>query len=244
MHRLERAANSLRHRRVNVRRYGGHMCFSPQADLVGGAIIGTLGVASILKLRRRTTHVAIAALPIILAAHQIDEAFVWWGLQGHVPKSVEHVALWIYLLVAFVLLPVFVPLAVLSFEASGRRRLLMSPFVAIGTGVAAVLLATMIRGPIGVTLHPYHLSYNLKLHHGLLIVTFYVIAVCGALLLSGERHIVAFGVLNVIAIVIIAKLTIDGFASVWCGWAAICSGAIVLQLRLKEHHDVRTVAIT
>ena len=43
-----------------------------------------------------------------LDAHQLDEAFVWWGLDGHVPHTVGRVALWIYLVIAFVVLPAFV----------------------------------------------------------------------------------------------------------------------------------------
>ena len=220
------------------------MCFSPQADLVGGAIIGTLGIAAIRRLRQRRTHVAIAALPVILAAHQIDEAFVWWGLQGHVPPTVAHVALWIYVVIAFVVLPTFVPLAVLSFEPTTRRRWLMAPFVVLGLAVSGVLLAALVRGPVGVTMHSYHLSYSLHLRDGLPIVTCYVVAVCGALLLSGERHIVIFGAVNVVAIAVIAKLTIDGFASVWCGWAAVCSGAIAIQLGLRSPRDVHQLAVT
>src|SRR5471030_2892807 len=112
------------------------MCFSPQADLVGGAIIGAIGIDAIRHVHRRHGHVAIAALPLLLALHQVDEAFVWWGLQGHVSHGIEHVALWIYLLIAFVVLPLFVPLAILTFEPTRKQKLLMTPFVAIGAVVA------------------------------------------------------------------------------------------------------------
>jgi len=59
-----------------------------------------------------------------------------------------------------------------------------------------------------------------------------VLAVCGTLLLSSRRRVVTFGILNILAVGIIAWLTIDGFASVWCGWAAISSGAIALHMRV------------
>ena len=58
-------------------------------------------------------------------------------------------------------------------------------------------------------------------HAGTVVVMAYVVACCGPLLLSGYRDIAIFGVVNLIAVAIIARLTIDGFASVWCGWAAI-----------------------
>jgi hypothetical protein len=78
----------------------------------------------------------------------MDEAFVWWGLQGHVNPHVGQVAMWIYLLFAFVVLPIYVPLAILALEPSGRRRHAVAGFAMMGSIVAAILLATMIRGPV------------------------------------------------------------------------------------------------
>jgi hypothetical protein len=213
------------------------MCFSPEADLIGGCVVGALGVDAVRHVRhvqRPRGALALACLPLILGGHQIVEAFVWWGLQGDVPHGVERVALWCYLLIAFVLLPVFVPLAVASIERAGWRRRLMAGFAALGAGVAVTLLLAMVRGPVTVRLRPYHLAYGLKLHGGFVVVLLYVVAVCGALLLSGERHVVTFGVVNAAAIGIIAWLTIDGFASVWCGWAAVTSGAIAAHLRFSR----------
>lgn len=216
------------------------MCFSPQADFVGGAIIAAIGVDSFRHVHQRHGHIAIASLPLLLAVHQIDEAFIWLGLQGHVPRSVAHVALWIYLLIAFVILPTFVPIAVLAFEPAGKRKLFMALFSIIGFGVSVDLLHAMLTSPFGVVMHPYHLSYSLRLPHPLLIIVLYIVAVCGALLCSSSRRVVTFGAINLIAIIIIARLTVDGFASVWCGWAAISSGAISLQLRRHRPHHLVT----
>jgi hypothetical protein len=52
--------------------------------------------------------------------------------------------------------------------------------------------------------------------------------------MSGYRNVVLFGVVNLIAVVIIARLTISGFASVWCGWAAVSSAAITLHCRFVK----------
>ena len=209
------------------------MCFSPQADLIGGGVIGVIGIDVVRHVDSRRDHLALAALPLILGFHQVVEAFVWLSKQGHLPSAVGTVAMWVYLLIAFVLLPVFVPVAVVLFEPTTRRRRLMAPFVVIGAIVSVTLLVAMVRGPVGVTMRPYHLAYSVQLGGaGLLIVSLYVAAVCGALLLSGFRHVVIFGVVNLVAVIVIAKLTVDGFASVWCGWAAVTSGVIALHMRL------------
>jgi hypothetical protein len=210
------------------------MCFSPQADLVGGVVISAIGVDAVRHIRQRRELIALAWLPLLLGAHQLIEAVVWLWLQGHVPRGAGQVALWAYLLIALVVLPAFVPLAVIALEPTRTRKLMMTPFAVIGAAVAAVLLAAMITGPIGARLAPYHLAYSVRLHDGLLITAFYVLAVCGPLLLSGYRHVALFGIVNLIAVIIIARLTADGFASIWCGWAALSSGAIALHCRFAR----------
>jgi hypothetical protein len=215
------------------------VCFSPQADLAGGIVVGTIGIGALRNVQKRHGHVALATLPLLLGTHQIIEAFVWWGLQGHEPHELERIATWAYLLIAFVVLPIFVPLAVLFNEPSLWRQRLMIPLVALGAAVATILFAAMVRGPVDVRLRPDHLAYTIDLSHGGLIVTLYVIAICGALLMSSRRRVVTFGIVNLVAVGIIAWLTIDGFASVWCGWAAISSGAIALHMRIGKLHRVR-----
>jgi hypothetical protein len=210
------------------------VCFSPQADVVGGLVICAIGVDAVRHVRRRRELLALAWLPLLLGAHQFIEALVWLWLQGHVPRGIGHVALWAYLLIAFVVLPVFIPLAVIALEPTRRRKAMMVPFALIGTVTAAILLATMIRGPVGVKLAPYHLSYSIRVSDGLLIIALYVIAVCGPLLMSGYRNVVIFGAVNLVAVIVIARLTISGFASVWCGWAAISSAAIALHCHFAE----------
>jgi uncharacterized protein DUF6629 len=207
------------------------MCFSPQADLVGGLVLGAIGIDAVRHVRQRHDHLAFAALPLLLAGHQVVEAFVWWGLQGHVPAEVGVVATWVYLLFAFVVLPVYLPLAVLALEPPGLRRALMTVFVLLGSVVAVILLLAMLRGPVTATLGDHHIGYATDLHAGLLVTSAYVVATCGCAVFSGYRRIAVFGLVNLIAVAVLARTTIDGFASLWCGWAALTSCAIALQLR-------------
>jgi hypothetical protein len=139
--------------------------------------------------------------------------------------------MWVYLSIAFLVLPIFVPTAVLLSEPTARRRWMIAPFVVIGTAVAVALLAAMLHGPLGVRLRPYHLAYSLRLDHSAVVISLYVVAVCGAWLVSGDRLIFFYGIINLVAVIVIAKLTIDGFASVWCGYAALTSAAMALYMR-------------
>jgi hypothetical protein len=210
------------------------VCFSPQADLVGGVVVSGIGVDVLIHRHGRASHNALCALPLILGFHQFVEAFVWLSLEGHLSAGLGRFAMWIYVSIAFVLLPVFVPIAVVALERTARRRWLMAPFAVLGTVIAGILLAAMIHGPVGVRLRPYHLAYSLRLGHATLVVCLYVVAICGAWLFSGERVIAFYGIINLVAVIVIVKLTVDGFASVWCGYAALTSAAIAIYMRRSQ----------
>jgi hypothetical protein len=220
------------------------MCFSPQADLVGGVVVTAIGIDAWRHVRSRRDHYLLATLPLLLGAHQLIESFVWLSLQGHVPHALGRVALWAYLLIAFVVLPIFIPLAVMALEPTSRRRWRIVPVVVLGTVISVILFAAMLRGPVTVELRPYHLAYSIKLSDGLLIVSLYVVAVCGALLISGFRHVFYFGLANLVAVAILARLTVDGFASTWCGYAALSAAAISLHMRYAKPHRATPYVLT
>ncbi|HAM02854.1 MAG TPA: hypothetical protein DCQ30_11620 [Acidimicrobiaceae bacterium] len=220
------------------------MCFSPQGDLAGGLVVTAIGVDACRHLRGRKSQLLLATTPLLLGVHQLDESLVWWSLEGDVAHAVGRVAMWIYLVIALVVVPVLVPLAIWRLEPTRRRRWTLAPFLGLGIVVAGVLLATMVRGPVTVRQGSYHLAYSIGLHHGIVVVGLYIVATCGSLLLSGYRHIFVFGLANLLAVIVLARLTADGFTSLWCFYAALTSGAILLHLRLAKPHRHQPYALT
>jgi Family of unknown function (DUF6629) len=207
------------------------MCFSPQGDLAGGVAVMAIGVEALRRLQGRRELAVVATLPLLLGAHQIDESLVWWGLQGRVPWSAGQVAMWIYLLFALVVLPILAPLLVFGIEPSRQRRRRIAPFLGLGVAVSAILLEAMLVGHPSARLGDAHLAYSIGLQHGVAIIGLYVLATCGPMLVSSHRDVVWFGIANLVAVVVLARLCADGFTSLWCAYAAVLSAAIVLHLR-------------
>jgi hypothetical protein len=218
------------------------MCFSPEGDFVGGVVVTAIGVDTCRHLRGRREYLLLAVLPLVLGVHLLIEVFVWEQLRGGVPYEVGRVAMWLYLLIAMVVVPALVPFAVMMLEPTRLRRLTIAPFALLGAVVAVILLLTMLRGPVTVKLGSYHLAYSIGLHHGILVVGLYLFATCGSLLLSGYRDIVIFGIANTIAVIFLARLTADGFASLWCFYAALSCGAICLHMRYGKPHRAHPYA--
>lgn len=208
------------------------MCFSVEADLVTGFAVGAIGIDA-LRHVRRPAEKALAALPILLAGHQLTEAFVWWGLQDRLPDSVWRPALWLYLAVAFGVLPVLIPVAVGALEPAANRRRVIA-FGAIGIAVSATLMYAVVRGPIEASIDGHRIAYRADLWQGGLLVALYILATTGSLLISHHEHVRWFGASNLVAAFFLAWMDKKGFISLWCVWAAITSGAIALHLRLAD----------
>jgi len=104
----------------------------------------------------------------------------------------------------------------------------------MGIAVSVFLLETMLRGHPSAKLGSYHVAYTIGLQHGIIIIGLYIAATCGAMLASGMRNVRWFGAVNLIAVLVLARLCADGFASLWCFYAALASGAIALHMRFAK----------
>lgn len=213
------------------------MCFSAGMDLAAGVLVTAVGVDALRQVRRPAER-PLALLPIVLGVHQLVEAFVWWGLEGKVSPGVLGVAEWVYLLIAFGVLPVLAPLAVACLEPTPSRPRIVG-FVALGSAVAAALLAATADGPIVSRIEGHHISYHVDLWPSHTIVALYVLATCGALLASSYPHVRTWGAVNLAAVGGLAVLDHSALVSLWCLWAAITSVAINLHLRHVHRAETR-----
>lgn len=206
------------------------MCYSPEADLIAGLVVGAVGVDAMRHVDDRR-DLALAAIPLVLATHQLVEAVAWWGLQGRVTDDIGGVAVGLYLVLALAIVPVLVPYAVWRSEPASERRTAMFPFVVLGVCVAAVLLGSMASSPYEATIGGRFIAYDVGAPEGGALAVLYGIAVCSPLLMSSYRGIFVLGVLNVAAFTLLSWLLAAGFISLWCIWAAVSSVLIARHLR-------------
>jgi hypothetical protein len=207
-----------------------NVCLSAEVDLVAGLVIGAAGIDALRHAEDRR-QVVVAALPVLLGAHQLIEAVAWWGLEGRVPATAGDVAVWIYLLLAFGVLPLFVPIAIALLEPDLARMRAIRHLAVMGGAVSLALVSTMIRGPVEAAIGGRYIAYDIGLSHVGWVIAAYVAATCSALLMSSHQVIVRFGMFNVVAVAVLTWLNTSGFASLWCAWAAIASMGIAFGLR-------------
>ena len=209
------------------------MCFSAEADLVAGVVVGGVGIDALRHVRHKR-EIALAALPITFGVHQMIETLTWWGLEDRIPAGIGEAAMWVYLVIAF-LLPTIVPTAMLLVERDPRRRRMTAPFIALGGAVTVALIAELFSGPVTAEIAGLYIAYDANLDFGGQITALYVVATCVPLLLSSRTSVVVFGVLNLAAVTVLAWLMATGVISLWCAWAAVTSIVIVVHLRTAEN---------
>jgi hypothetical protein len=175
-------------------------------------------------------------LPVLLGAHLLVEAAVWQGLTGDISASTGRDAMWLYLAIALVVLPIFVPLAVRAVEPDPGRRRTMSALAILGTVVAGAYIFVMLHAPVDARIDGNHLAYDLNIDYGGLLAGIYAVVVCAPPMLASERRIAAFGLANLVAVVVLVWIQSSALTSLWCAWAAVTSVAIAAHLRRAHGH--------
>lgn len=209
---------------------GAGVCFSAEMDVAAGVVVGTIGVEG-LRHVRRPRELALGLLPVLLGAHQLTEAFIWWGDSGLVATSTARTAMLVYVAFAYVVLPVLVPMVVLGAEPDVSRRRMIALFAVLGVLVALLYLQAMVDGTVNAVVDGNRIAYHTGVAHGGLVAGLYMLATVGALLASTHPLIVAFGKANLVALPVLALLYSEALASLWCAWAAVTSIIIVAHLR-------------
>lgn len=191
------------------------MCWSATADLVAGTAIAGVGVACVARVRRGR-DLPLAALPLLLGAHQIVEAAVWDSGGG------SGSATYVWAVIALPLLAVWVPAGVLC-AAPPHARLRLSLLLAVGTATATMLAYALATGPVTADIRRHTVGYAFDLPHAPLLIAGYLLATVGSLLLSGDRRLLVFGVLVAVGALGCWALWQLEFVSTWCAFAAMCS---------------------
>lgn len=212
------------------------MCLSPEVDLVAASAI-TIVAVDALRHNQNLRSLPIALLPTIFAVHTFSDAFVWWGAQGKVSTNIADAAAWIYLFIAFSLLPIFVPIATYLLEPKGWRRNLLAIIIFSGILSGVDSLISMNERITTVEACNLYVDYHVG-GTSALAGTFYMIATVGAMLVSGQRHLFNWGILNLIVVLSLGIWENHKLPSLWCFWAAITSVFVAWFIRdIKREHE-------
>ncbi|MFB8399059.1 DUF6629 family protein [Streptomyces yangpuensis] len=125
------------------------------------------------------------------------------------------------------------PAGVLLAAAPAARRRLRGP-VAVGLATAAALAYGLANGPVTAEIRGRTLGYGVNVPWTPLVLTGYLFATLGALLLGGDRRLRTLGVVLAVGALACSALWRLEFASTWCAFAAVASLLVLGWVRGRE----------
>lgn len=217
------------------------MCFSATASWVSAASLGGAGVWALGRVTDKSQSL-FASIPLLFSVQQFMEGMIWTGLtrSSHIAlgSPLEH-WVWGYSLFSQVVWPVYVPVAILMMEPVGWRRASIGITAILGAIVSLMLLMAMLASPVTAQIQELHIAYRFSHSHELGASLLYLLAVCGAPMLASHWAVRQFGLAVLLTAVWSYWIYSSWFISVWCFFAALISGLVLLHFYPRAQNLIR-----
>lgn len=201
------------------------MCFSATASFVAGGALSTVGAVTLSKAKTKR-ELPLASVPLLFGIQQAIEGVVWISFGS---ALVNTIAAYLFLMFAYVVWPMLVPIAVLLIEDHPVRKRVLQVFTVLGFLIGAYLLYFIFAEPGSAHVVNKSIAYDFRHAYDLLYLAPYVIVTAGSGLVSSHRVIKFFGAATLIAFFITNWFYGVNLISVWCFFAAVLSLILLIH---------------
>lgn len=204
------------------------MCFSAGASFIGGGVITTIGVVTVIKNSDHGRRL-FAWVPLIFGVQQVAEGFVWIALKSQGNDVMLAISSYIFLLAAVVIWPTFLPLSVLLMEKSATKRSTMKIFLITGVTTSLYYTAGLILYKIDPQIINHHIKYvnNFPRELANIIFMAYLLATLLPFFISSVKRMWPLGTFMAASCLLTGIFYKENLTSVWCFFAALISGFIL-----------------
>jgi hypothetical protein len=210
---------------------GNNMCFSATASFSASAVLVVCGVVA-LKSSHQSKQWTLAAVPIIFAAQQFIEGFLWMGLKNQ-NALLSEVCMYVFLTVAQVLWPFWMALSFIKLEENAfRKKILWISFYA-GCGASCMLVYRLVFFNINAQIRDHHIYYDITSPQWMITASsiLYVIATLLPSFASTLHRSKVLGFMLLASLLVSKIFFNDYLISVWCFFAAIISILIIFMIK-------------
>ena len=204
------------------------MCFSATGSFIAAAINGAAGTAALTKVKVGPESI-LAGFPLLFAAQQAIEGILWLTLPGGTQTVMDNSLANAFALVALVVWPSLAPLAALTLERKGGRRVMMGLLLVSGVAFSTFHLAEIFRHPYTAQILGHSIGYSNGMTFPLWAGALYCFCTCAPLLLSSVRTLRLLGIAVLVGLIVSASFFYLTLFSVWCSFAALASGLIFFR---------------
>jgi hypothetical protein len=209
------------------------MCFSTEASFGAGVILTVMGIATLKKTHSKS-QIAFAAIPLIFAAQQFTEGFVWLSLSHINYAFLNDTPAYLFLIIAQVIWPLWIPISIFLFEKEKRRKKVLATFIVVGVVLSLCMIYNLLVYDLKAGIIGEHIHYKLDLPNWMIAIgaVLYFITTVVSPFVSTAKHMKLLGV-AIFTSYLVAKLFFDQYViSVWCFLAAIMS--IIVYIVIKN----------
>lgn len=221
------------------------MCFSAGASFGAGIVLTVIGVATIKKTQKPRQRV-FASIPLIFAAQQLTEGFLWLALTNPFYAPLQAALTHLFLFFAQIVWPVWVPLGILLLETKTNRKKTERLLTLIGIVVSAFLGYCLLSFEVEANAIGHHIAYKqdyplaLSKYGGLL----YILATIAPSFLSGIKNMWSLGTAILISYIVTVIFYQGYILSVWCFFSAVISIAVyAIVYQTKKEFEIKNAAI-
>ena len=205
------------------------MCFSANASFSAAAVLFVAGAVTVRRAEHRA-ELPFALIPILFAVQQLIEGVIWLTLPVG-PAPLTNVLTHSYSFFSHVFWPVYVPLAVLFLEPVRRRRRALFGIALTGGALGLYLLYVLVRLPVVAEVRDGHIAYLSPHFYALEVMALYVLSTCVSLMVSSHSAVRLFGAAAFLSFMAASYFYTIWLISVWCFFAALLSGIVLLHFR-------------
>ncbi|OOV13286.1 DUF6629 family protein [Flavobacterium sp. LM4] len=218
------------------------MCFSATASFSAAIVLTVIGAGAIKKVQHRS-QTMFALIPFIFAIQQFSEGLLWLSIPNEKWSYLQTSITYFYLIIAQIIWPVWVPVAILLLEKEQTRKNTQRILVAIGMLVSMYLTYCLFHFNIRSEIDCYHIAYiqtypeEFRVMGGLL----YIIATILPPFFSHIRRMWWLGVMVLISYVVTTVFYESYLVSVWCFFASVISLSVYLIMsEIRTSHREET----
>lgn len=208
------------------------MCFSAGASFAGAAVISAIGVATILEVNK-PSHKLFATIPLFFAFQQVAEGVLWLSLKSGGNEALQSAGAYIFLLMALVVWPMMLPMAVLRMEENAKKKKLIKGILGAGLILSMYYAVCLVNLNVYPRINQFHIQYinDFPKTPGHVAFGIYAFVTIAPLFISSVRRVSLFGILILISFFITGILYREYLTSVWCFFAALISTVVYLIIR-------------
>jgi len=219
------------------------MCFSATASFTAAAVLLVQGLATLKLVKQKRAFFLFALIPFFFAIQQLSEGLIWTRFNQGLPiDGFALIAAFLFLMFAFLVWPIMIPLSLWRAEEVKWRKKVLFWFAIGGFLWILYLILTVPHYSVSIQNRGNSIGYSIDYftEPGLSFMrATYLSLLLIPIFFSSLRYMWIFGITTLVSAMIAYYFYETTFTSVWCFLAAILSMVLysILKANIKCEHN-------